>query len=112
MQLVRTEMCVTPSHRQTLVPQQIRNIFERRSFHSQPARKRMPQVVPMKVLQLRFQNRVVEPVTPVFERLVRSCRYKDAPFSVPALEYRLERALIAASFNGTCNGSSFFVRGM
>ncbi|SRR6266487_5151913 len=91
MQLVRTAMCVTSGHRQTLVPQQIRNIFERRPLHSQPTRKRVTQVVPMKVLELRFYYRVVKPVTPVFERRARFYRRKDGSLVIPALEYRLER---------------------
>ena len=91
MQLVRTEMCVTPGHRQTLVPQQIRNIFEWRSLHPQTTRKGVTQVVPMKVLELRFHYSVIKPVATVLKRLARFCRRKDASFTFPALEYRLER---------------------
>ena len=111
MQLVRSEMRVPSRHCQTLVPRQICDIFKRCSLHSQPTRNCMPQVMPVKVLELRFDYRVIQPVTPVFERITRFYRLKDAPFSVPPLNTVLS-ALIAASFNGTCNGSSFFVRGM
>src|SRR5216683_3029023 len=56
-QFVRTEMRVTPCHRQTLMPQQICDVFKRRTLHSQPAGKRMPQAVPTKVLNSRFIHR-------------------------------------------------------
>ncbi len=67
MQLVRTEMRVPSCHRQTLVPQKIRDVFERSALHSQPACERMPQVVPAKILDPRFNHRIVEPMASVFE---------------------------------------------
>jgi hypothetical protein len=71
MQLVRTQMRVPSCHRQTLVPQQICYVFERSTFHPQPACKRMSQVVPAKILDLRLEHGVVEPMPPVSERLTR-----------------------------------------
>lgn len=91
MQLVRTEMCVPPRHRQTLVSQQIRDIFERGSLHSQPARKRVPQIVPVKILGLRCDYRIVKAVTAVFERLAGLGRREDPSFSIPLFEDSLER---------------------
>ena len=87
------------------------NILEWRPF----IRNRLAnvwQVVPMKVLKLRFNYRAIKPVTVVFKRLARFYRCKDAPFFRPPLFNTVSSAMIAASFNGTCNGSSFFVRGM
>ena len=109
MQFVRTEMCVTLRYRQTLVPQQVCYVFERRSLHSQPTRKRVTQVVPVKVSELRFS--IIEPMTDIFKRLARFHRRKDSSITSP-ISNTVVSALIAASFNGTCNGSSFSVRGM
>jgi hypothetical protein len=110
MQLVRSQMRVPSRHRQTLMLQQVCNIFQRSAFHSQTARKCMSQVVPAKVLDPRCTHRVVEPMPPILERLAvfadRNTRPLPSPRSCTTL-----RAAIAASFNGTCMGSSFFVRG-
>src|SRR5215472_3639724 len=54
-------------HRQTLVPQKIRNVFSRRAFHPQPTCKRVPQVMPAKILNSCLDYRVVEPVPPVLK---------------------------------------------
>src|SRR6266851_1177633 len=53
----------------TPVPQQVCNIFKRSALHSQTTRERMSQVVPAKVLDLRLNHCVVEPMPPVFKRL-------------------------------------------
>src|ERR1700683_4744880 len=91
MQFVRTEMCVTPRHRQTLVPEQVCYVFERRSFHSQPARKSGTQVIPVKVSELRFCYRIFEPMTAIFEGLARFHRRKDSSITIPDFKYRRER---------------------
>ncbi len=52
MQRVRTQMRVPSRRRQTVVRQQVCHIFEGSTLHSQTARKRRSQVVPMKVLDL------------------------------------------------------------
>src|SRR5258708_12352851 len=71
MQLVRTEMRVPSCHRQTLVPQQISDIFKWGALHSQPACERMPQVAPVKILDPRFNHRIVEQMASVFEGFAR-----------------------------------------
>ena len=68
VQPIRTQMRVTPRHGQALVPQKIGNVFKRGALHSQPAGKRVAQVMPMKVLEVRFHNRVIKPVPRIFER--------------------------------------------
>ncbi len=110
MQLVRAQMRVPPTHRKTLMPQQICNIFQRSAFHSQTACKCMSQVVPTKVLDLRFGHRVVEPVPHIFERPPVVADWNTRPLPSPRLCTTLSAAT-AASFSGTCIGSSFFVRG-
>jgi hypothetical protein len=63
------------------MPQQVCNIFQWSAFHSQTARKCMSQVVPTKVLDLRFGHRVVEPMPPIFERLPGLRRLEHTPFA-------------------------------
>jgi hypothetical protein len=59
------------------------NLFEPRcAYRSQPARKRMPQVVPTKVFDPRLNNRVVKPMPTVFERLARLGRLEHTPTPV------------------------------
>jgi hypothetical protein len=48
------------------MPQEICNIFKWRALHPQPTRKRVPQIVPPKVIDSRFHDGVAEPVPPVF----------------------------------------------
>jgi hypothetical protein len=60
MQFVRTEMCGTPSHRQNSCAPAGCYVFEWRSFRSQPTRKRVTQVMPLKVSELRFCYRIIE----------------------------------------------------
>ncbi len=87
MQFVRTETHVTPCHRQTLMPQQICDVFKRRTLHSQPAGKRMPQVVPTKVLNSRFTHRFNKPMPPIFERFACPGRMKHTPSAVAPVKH-------------------------
>src|SRR6267143_1247658 len=89
------------------MPQQVCNIFQRSAFHSQTTRKCMSQVVPTKVLDLRFGYRVVEPVPPIFERLAGLRRLEHTPSDFAPAMHTL-RAATAASFSGTCIGSRSF----
>src|SRR5713101_4381749 len=82
MQLVWTQMRVPSRHRQTLVPQQICNVFKRSALHSQTACECMPQVVPAKILDLRLNHCVLEPMPPVFKRLTRLFRLEHTPSPV------------------------------
>ncbi len=59
-------------HRQILMSQQICNAFERSTLHPQPPTESVPQIVPVKLPDLRIPRRVTEPVPPVFEWLTRS----------------------------------------
>src|SRR5258708_19705532 len=83
MQLVRTEMRIPSCHRQTLVPQQISDIFKRSALHSQPACERMPQVVPVKILDPRFNHPIVEPMASVFEGFAGLSCLKHTPSPTP-----------------------------
>ena len=62
-----------------MVTAQLCNIFQRSAFHSQTARKCMSQVVPTKLLDLRFGHRVVEPVPPIFARFHGLRRLEHTP---------------------------------
>jgi len=68
------------------MPQQVCNIFQRSAFHSQTARKCMSQVVPTKVLNVRFGHYVVEPVPPIFDWLpgLRRLEHRPSAFA-PAM---------------------------
>src|SRR5258708_26990354 len=90
MQLVRTEMRVPSCHRQTLVPQQISDILKWSALHSQPACERMPQVVPAKILQPRFNHCIVEPMTSVFEvyALLSLLKHTPSPAAPPVHEFQ------------------------
>ncbi|MGB2663349.1 MAG: RidA family protein, partial [Candidatus Acidiferrum sp.] len=46
--------------------QQFRNVCELRSIHAQPACKRVPQVVPFKILDARLRDGIVEPMPAVY----------------------------------------------
>ena len=85
MQPIRSQMRVTPRHC-PLVPEKIRNVFKRRPFHPQPAGKRMPQVMSMKVFEARLNDRVIKPMPHIFERFARLARPKNAPSSTATLE--------------------------
>jgi hypothetical protein len=80
VQLVRPQMRVGFRHRQTLVSQQICDVFEWSPFHPQPARKRMPQVMSSKVFDPRLNNRVVKLMPPILKRLSGFFRLKHTPF--------------------------------
>src|SRR4030088_2706751 len=82
MRLVRTQMRVASRHRQTLLPQQVCNAANRTTLHSKATRKCMPQVVPTKVLDLRLNHRVVEPMPPIFERFSSLGRLEHTPSPV------------------------------
>jgi hypothetical protein len=57
---------------QTLVPQKIRNIFQCRALHEQPARKGMPQIVRPKVLNSGLKKRVIKPMSTIFKLVLPS----------------------------------------
>src|SRR5260370_39442354 len=82
MQLVWTQMRVPSRYRQTLVPDQVCNIFKRSALHSQTSRERMSQVVPAKIFDLRLNHCVVEPMPPVLKRLTRLFRLEHTPSAV------------------------------
>jgi len=82
MQLVRTQMCVPSRHRQTLVPQQISDIFERGALHSEPTCERMPQVVPVKIFDPGLNHRAVKPMTAILQWLAGLRRLEHTSFSV------------------------------
>jgi hypothetical protein len=75
-------MRVPPRHRQTLVPQKIRNIFQCRALHAQPVRKGMPQIVPPKVLNSGLKKRVIKPMSTIFKWFSCLGRPKHTPSSV------------------------------
>jgi hypothetical protein len=51
----------------------------------------VPQIVPAKILELRFDNRIVKPMPAVFERVASLEGREDPPFSIPLFKDRLER---------------------
>jgi len=75
-------MRVPSCHRQTLVPQQGCNIFKRSALHSQTARKRVPQVVPPKVLDPSLNHRVVEPMAPILKWRSSFFRLEHTPLPI------------------------------
>lgn len=80
-------------------------------FHPQPAGKRMPQVMPMKVLEVGLSDCVIKPMNRIFERFARLARPKTLPRPLPRSKI-VFKAASAESFSGTCTASSFFVREM
>lgn len=64
MPLVRTEMSLPARDRQTHVPQRICNIFHRSAPHPKPVCKSLSQIVPAKVLDLRFRHGLVKASRP------------------------------------------------
>ncbi|MGB9435723.1 MAG: hypothetical protein WBQ89_25980 [Candidatus Acidiferrum sp.] len=82
MQPARYQMRAPSRHCQTLVPSQICNIFEPGIVHSQPACKRVPRVVPTKILDFRLNQRVVKPVPPILKRLPCPGILEHTPYSV------------------------------
>jgi hypothetical protein len=90
MQPIRSQMRVTPGHRQALVPEQIREVSERRPFHPQPAGKGVPQVMPMKVLEFRFSDRIIKPMPRIFERFARLAGPKNSSASITTFEDRFQ----------------------
>jgi hypothetical protein len=107
----RTQMRVTPRHGQALVPEKIRNVFERRPFHPQPAGKGVPQVMAMKVLEFSFSDCIIKPMLPFSSGSPvlpdRKIRPRPSPRSKTVF-----KAAKAASFRGSCTASSFFIREM
>jgi hypothetical protein len=64
-------MRVLSRHGQTLMPNKVCNVFQRSTVYSHPACKHVLQVVPPKILDLRVNHCVVEPMPPVSKRLIR-----------------------------------------
>jgi hypothetical protein len=87
MEFSRTEMGVAPRHRQALLPEKIGDIFKRSALHSETACERMPQIVPAKILDPRFDHRIVELVASVFERFAGLGRLKHTPSPMAALSH-------------------------
>jgi hypothetical protein len=107
-------MRVPSCHRQTLLPRQISELFEWSTLHSQTIRKRLANVC-RNWCERKFlifasttapsnQCRPFSSGSPVFADW--STRPLPSPRPCATI-----RAAIAASFSGTCIGSSFFVRG-
>jgi hypothetical protein len=88
MQPIRSQTRVTPRHGQALAPKKICNVFERRPFHPQPAGKGVPQVLPMKVLELSFSDRIFKSMPRIFERFARLARPKNSSVSITRFEDR------------------------
>jgi hypothetical protein len=64
------------------MPLEVCNIFQRSASHSQPTRKRVPQVVPPKDFDLRFNHRVVESMPPVLTQLCGFFRLEHTPLPI------------------------------
>jgi hypothetical protein len=64
------------------MPLEVCNIFQRSASHSKPNRKCVPQVVPPKVFDPCFHDRVVESMPPVLKRLSGFFRLEHTPLPI------------------------------
>jgi hypothetical protein len=109
VQVADRQVSVSASHRETFVPEQFRDIAERRSGLAQHGRIVMSAIVPLEILYARSADDGDKPMR-IHVQSLSGCVRTTLPVPSPRDRKRL-RARMATSFSGTTTWSPFLVLG-